>query len=137
MGSGLSPVPLLWYDAAFSTVLLFVACFFKKDTAAGMGILFGGSMCAFAYNIVVFYLVKVTSSLTSVVLANLKTTLIIVIAVLLWDKEISMTSVIGFIIFFAGLFAYSYLTFKAREEAKAKAATEPAKEAAKETTKGS
>merc|ERR1711981_640794 len=120
MGSGLSPVPLLWYDAAFSTVLLFVACFFKKDTAAGMGILFGGSMCAFAYNIVVFYLVKVTSSLTSVVLANLKTTLIIVIAVLLWDKEISMTSVIGFI---AGLFAYSYLTFKARKEAKAKAAT--------------
>ena len=146
--SGLSPVPLLWYDAAFSTILLFlafsiseetllVARFFKKDTAAGMGILFGGSMCAFAYNIVVFYLVKVTSSLTSVVLANLKTTLIIVIAVLLWDKEISMISVIGFIIFFAGLFAYSYLTFKAREEAKAKAATEPAKEAAKETTKGS
>ena len=146
--SGLSPVPLLWYDAAFSTVLLFlafsiseetllVAQFFKRDTAAGMGILFGGSMCAFAYNIVVFYLVKVTSSLTSVVLANLKTTLIIVIAVLLWDKEISMISVIGFGIFFAGLFAYSYLTFKAREEAKAKAATEPAMEAAKETTKGS
>merc|ERR1740138_1979146 len=131
--SGLAPVPLLWYDAAFSTVLLFLAFiiseetlmvsqFFKKDTAAGMGILIGGSTCAFAYNIVVFYLVKVTSSLTSVVLANLKTTLIIVIAVLLWDKEISMISII---IFFAGLFAYSYLTFRAREEAKAKAATEP------------
>merc|ERR1712216_515198 len=90
--SGLSPVPLLWYDAAFSTVLLFLAFiiseetllvsqFFKKDTAAGMGILIGGSTCAFAYNIVVFYLVKVTSSLTSVVLANLKTTLIIVVSV--------------------------------------------------------
>merc|ERR1712086_405019 len=82
--SGLAPVPLLWYDAAFSTVLLFLAFiiseetlmvskFFKNDTAAGMGILIGGSTCAFAYNIVVFYLVKVTSSLTSVVLANLKT----------------------------------------------------------------
>merc|ERR1711865_423811 len=53
------------------------------------GILIAGSTCAFAYNIVVFYLVKVTSSLTSVVLANVKTTLIIVIAVLLWDKAIS------------------------------------------------
>ena len=71
-------MPLLWYSCLL-TVLLFlafsiseetllVARFFKKDTAAGMGILFGGSMCAFAYNIVVFYLVKVTSSLTSVVL---------------------------------------------------------------------
>merc|ERR1712046_530348 len=64
---------------------------------------------AFAYNIVVFYLVKVTSSLTSVVLANLKTTLIIVVAVVLWDKSISWVSVMGFVIFFAGLFAYSYL----------------------------
>merc|ERR1711959_61346 len=149
--SGLSPVPLLWYDAAFSTVLLFlafsiseetllVAQFFKKDSAAGMGILFGGSMCAFAYNIVVFYLVKVTSSLTSVVLANLKTTLIIVIAVLLWDKEISMISVIGFGIFFAGLFAYSFLTFQSRQKGATKPATqeplkgsEPAK-VSKETT---
>merc|ERR1712166_1278916 len=126
--SGLAPVPLLWYDAAFSTVLLFLAFmiseetlmvsqFFKNDTAAGMGILIGGSTCAFAYNIVVFYLVKVTSSLTSVVLANVKTTLIIVIAVLLWDKEISPMSVVGFGIFFLGLFAYSYLTFRSRQQA--------------------
>merc|ERR1712166_1113715 len=67
--SGLTPVPLLWYDAGFSTVFLFLAFliseetlmvsqFFKKDTAAGMGILIAGSTCAFAYNIVVFYLVK-------------------------------------------------------------------------------
>ena len=139
--SGLAPVPLLWYDAAFSTVLLFlafsiseetlmVAQFFKNDTAAGMGILIGGSTCAFMYNIVVFYLVKVTSSLTSVVLANLKTTLIIVIAVLLWDKEIATISIIGFGIFFLGLFAYSYLTFQSRQKA-TKATTEPAKETTK------
>merc|ERR1719272_2268869 len=87
--SGLTPVPLLWYDAGFSTIFLFLAflvseetvtAFFKEDTTAGMLILISGSTCAFAYNIVVFYLVKVTSSLTSVVLANVKTTLIIVIA---------------------------------------------------------
>merc|ERR1712216_1069086 len=144
--SGLSPVPLLWYDAAFSTVLLFLAFiiseetllvsqFFKKDTAAGMGILIGGSTCAFAYNIVVFYLVKVTSSLTSVVLANLKTTLIIVIAVLLWDKSISWISVLGFVIFFSGLFAYSYLTFKSRNRGTTKPAEPVAATGAKETTK--
>merc|ERR1711865_799271 len=124
--SGLTPVPLLWYDAAF----LMVSKFFKNDTAAGMGILIGGSTCAFAYNIVVFYLVKVTSSLTSVVLANLKTTLIIVIVVLLWDKEISPMSIIGFAIFFGGLFGYSYLTFKSRQSG----TTKPA-EPVKETTK--
>merc|ERR1719162_250266 len=97
--SGLAPVPLLWYDAAFSTVVLF--------------------------------LVKVTSSLTSVVLANLKTTLIIVIAVMLWDKEIAPISIVGFGIFFLGLFAYSYLTFRCRQQATTAAATEPAKETTK------
>merc|ERR1711871_1398417 len=143
--------PLLWYDAGFSTIFLFfaflvseetgtVAQFFKDDTAAGMLILISGSTCAFAYNIVVFYLVKVTSSLTSVVLANLKTTLIIVIAVLLWDKSISWISVLGFVIFFGGLFAYSYLTFKSRNRATPTKPTEAPKEAEaakapKETTK--
>ena len=139
--SGLTPVPLLWYDAGFSTIFLFLAflvseetvtvgSFFKEDTLAGMLILISGSTCAFAYNIVVFYLVKVTSSLTSVVLANVKTTLIIVIAVLLWDKQISPMSIVGFVIFFAGLFGYSYLTFKSRQPA----TTKPA-EPVKETTK--
>jgi len=141
--SGLAPVPLLWYDAGFSTVFLFLAFlvseetvtvsqFFKDDTAAGMGILIAGSTCAFAYNIVVFYLVKVTSSLTSVVLANVKTTLIIVIAVLLWDKAISPMSIVGFGIFFGGLFGYSYLTFKSRQSGTTKpAAPEPVKETTK------
>jgi len=149
--SGLTPVPLLWYDALFSTIFLFLAFlvseetvtvsqFFDDDTAAGMGILIGGSFMAFAYNIVVFYLVKVTSSLTSVILANLKTTLIIVIAVLLWDKQISPISIVGFVIFFAGLFAYSYLTFKSRQRGTTKP-QEPSKEAeptkapSKETTR--
>merc|ERR1711939_1265246 len=117
--------------AAFSTVLLFlafsiseetvtVAAYFAVDVWGGVGILAGGSTCAFAYNIVVFYLVKVTSSLTSVVLANVKTTLIIVIAVLLWDKSISPVSIVGFVIFFTGLFGYSYLTFKSRQPATTK-----------------
>jgi len=149
--SGLTPVPLLWYDAAFSTIFLFfaflvsdetvtVAGYFATDVWGGVGILAGGSFMAFAYNIVVFYLVKVTSSLTSVVLANLKTTLIIVIAVLLWDKSISWISVLGFVIFFGGLFAYSYLTFKSRNRATPTKPTEAPKEgeaakAPKETTK--
>jgi len=149
--SGLTPVPLLWYDAAFSTIFLFfaflvsdetvtVAGYFAVDVWGGVGILAGGSFMAFAYNIVVFYLVKVTSSLTSVVLANLKTTLIIVIAVLLWDKSISWISVLGFVIFFGGLFAYSYLTFKSRNRATPTKPTEAPKEgeaakAPKETTK--
>ena len=75
-----------------------------------------------------------------VVLANLKTTLIIVIAVLLWDKSISWISVLGFVIFFGGLFAYSYLTFKSRNRATPTKPTEAPKEgeaakAPKETTK--
>jgi len=144
--SGLTPVPLLWYDAGFSTIFLFlaflvseetvtVAAFFKEDTTAGMMILIAGSTCAFAYNIVVFYLVKVTSSLTSVVLANVKTTLIIVIAVLLWDKSISPISIVGFVIFFCGLFGYSYMTFKSRARGTTKPAEPVAATGAKETTK--
>ena len=144
--SGLTPVPLLWYDAGFSTIFLFLAflvseetvtvgSFFKEDTLAGMLILISGSTCAFAYNIVVFYLVKVTSSLTSVVLANVKTTLIIVIAVLLWDKSISPISIVGFVIFFAGLFGYSYLTYKSRNRGTTKPAEPVAATGAKETTK--
>jgi len=144
--SGLTPVPLLWYDAGFSTIFLFLAflvseetvtvgSFFKEDTLAGMLILISGSTCAFAYNIVVFYLVKVTSSLTSVVLANVKTTLIIVIAVLLWDKSISPISIVGFCIFFAGLFGYSYLTYKSRNRGTTKPAEPVAATGAKETTK--
>lgn len=140
--SGLTPVPLLWYDAAFSTIFLFFAYLVSDETLTvagyfkdygygrGVSILVGGSFMAFAYNIVVFYLVKVTSSLTSVVLANLKTTLIIVIAVLLWDKSISWISVLGFVIFFSGLFAYSYLTFKSRQKS---SATKPTEATSKET----
>merc|ERR1719162_1647999 len=142
--SGLTPVPLLWYDAGFSTIFLFLAflvseetvtAFFKEDTMEGMLILIAGSTCAFAYNIVVFYLVKVTSSLTSVVLANVKTTLIIVIAVLLWDKSISPISIVGFVIFFCGLFGYSYMTFKSRARGTTKPAEPAPANAPKETTK--
>jgi len=147
--SGLTPVPLLWYDALFSTFFLLfafllsdeltaVSAYFLDDMGSGIAILVGGSFMAFAYNIVVFYLVKVTSSLTSVVLANLKTTLIIVVAVVLWDKSISWVSVMGFVIFFAGLFAYSYLSYTARGRAarQSSAATAPAaKEAEKAPSK--
>merc|ERR1712078_527598 len=112
-----------------------VAGYFAVDVWGGVGILAGGSFMAFSYNIVVFYLVKVTSSLTSVVLANLKTTLIIVIAVLLWDKSISWISVLGFVIFFGGLFAYSYLTYKSRNRGTTKPAEPVAATGAKETTK--
>merc|ERR1712086_331010 len=101
-----------------STVLLFVAFtvseetlavsrFFKEDRSAGLGILLGGSFMAFAYNIVV-------------------------IAVLLWDKEISPMSIVGFGIFFCGLFAYSYLTFKSRNSGKPATPEPPKKEADKE-----
>ena len=57
-----------------------------------------------------------------------------------WDKSISWISVLGFVIFFAGLFAYSYLTFKSRNRATPTKPTEASKEgeapkAPKETTK--
>merc|ERR1712166_626319 len=48
-----------------------------------------------------------------------------------WDKEISPMSVVGFGIFFLGLFAYSYLTFRSRQQAQKPAATEPVKETTK------
>merc|ERR1712205_167667 len=127
----------LFFAFLVSDEAVTVAGYFAVDVWGGVGILAGGSFMAFAYNIVVFYLVKVTSSLTSVVLANLKTTLIIVVAVLLWDKSISWVSILGFAIFFAGLFAYSYLSYTARAAKSAAAPTAPveAKDEKKETTR--
>merc|ERR1712166_539926 len=105
--SGLTPVPLLWYDAGFSTIFLFLAflvseetvtvsAFFKEDTMEGI---------------------------------------LILIAVLLWDKSISPISIVGFVIFFCGLFGYSYMTFKSRARGTTRPAEPVAATGAKETTK--
>ena len=81
--SGLSPLVLVWYDSLFSIFWIFIVSvaksepigvinFMRDQPALGWGIILIGSSLAFSYNIVVFYLTKVTSSLTNVILANIK-----------------------------------------------------------------
>merc|ERR1711865_1329528 len=88
--SGLTPLVLVWYDSIF----------------------FIGSSMAFVYNIVVFYLTKVTSALTNVVLANVKQVILIVVAAIFVDHISRWWNVMGIVIFFLASFAYSYYTFK-------------------------
>ena len=51
------------------------------------------------------------------------------------QEAISPISIVGFVIFFAGLFGYSYLTYKSRNRGTTKPAEPVAATGAKETTK--
>ena len=82
-----------------------------KNAALGWGLILIGSSMAFVYNIVVFYLTKVTSALTNVVLANVKQVILIVVAAIFVDHISRWWNVMGIVIFFLASFAYSYYTF--------------------------
>merc|ERR1712216_962380 len=72
--SGLSPIPLLWYDSLISIVVLLVVfllsdertavpAYFAAHPSLGTAIILTGSSTAFLYNVVTFYLIKLTSAL--------------------------------------------------------------------------
>jgi len=121
--SGLTPLVLVWYDSIFSIGWFFLIAlclpnervgaveYMSKNAALGWGLILIGSSMAFVYNIVVFYLTKVTSALTNVVLANVKQVILIVVAAIFVDHISRWWNVMGIVIFFLASFAYSYYTF--------------------------
>lgn len=123
--SGLSPLVLVWYDSLFSIFWIFIISvaksepigvinFMRDQPALGWGVILIGSSLAFSYNIVVFYLTKVTSSLTNVILANIKQVLLIVVAAIFIDHISRWYNIVGMVVFFLASFAYSYITFSDR-----------------------
>lgn len=121
--SGLTPLVLVWYDSMFSIFFLFsvaifrpaertgVIMYMREAPSTGWALILIGSTMAFAYNIVVFYLTKVTSALTNVVLANIKQVLLIVVAAIFIDHISQWWNILGICVFFTASFAYSYITF--------------------------
>jgi drug/metabolite transporter (DMT)-like permease len=121
--SGLTPLVLVWYDSLFSIGWFFFIAlclryertgaveYMRDNAAVGWGLILIGSTMAFAYNIVVFYLTKVTSALTNVVLANVKQVILIVVAAIFVDHISRWWNVMGIVIFFLASFVYSYITF--------------------------
>ena len=82
--SGLSPIPLLWYDSLISVFTLLIVfliseertlvpAYFAAQPALATAIVLTGSSTAFLYNVVTFYLIKLTSALNSTILGNVKT----------------------------------------------------------------
>jgi len=123
--SGLSPIPLLWYDCAIATwVLLVVFCLSEEikqlpgycveHPGVGSAIVCGGGTMAFAFNIVTFYLIKAIGPLGNVVLGLLKTTILVVVAATFVDTstQLSEINILGYCIFFIALFLYSYLNYR-------------------------
>ena len=133
--SGLTPLVLVWYDSIFSIGWFFLialclsnerngaVAFLRSNAALGWGLILIGSSMAFVYNIVVFYLTKVTSALTNVVLANVKQVILIVVAAIFVDHISRWWNVMGIVIFFLASFAYSYYTFKNKAPSRAPSRT--------------
>ena len=82
--SGLSPIPLLWYDSLISVFTLLIVflisdertlvpAYFTAQPGLATAIVLTGSSTAFLYNVVTFYLIKLTSALNSTILGNVKT----------------------------------------------------------------
>ena len=121
--------PRCRYDSAASIVLLLilflcnpferrgVVDFFSEQPGKGVFIVALTSTLAFAYNIVSFYLIQYTSSVTSSVLGVLKTVVIIIVATVLLDKVASTLNWFGYAVFTGGLCAFSYLMYR-RKQAK-------------------
>lgn len=123
--SGLNSINLTWYGSFFSGPILLCLWFFSpereptirflqerpKDAAA---IIVVGSLAAFAYNIVHFALIKVSSALTSTVMGNVKIVLLIILSIILFERSVLLLNVVGFVVFFLGCSCYSYLAYNAK-----------------------
>ena len=121
--SGLSPIPLLWYDSLFSIFALLILFFtsherpdlpdfYHQHMKTGIAVVLCGSMMAFAFNIITFYLIKSIGPLTSTVLGNVKTIILVLVATVLLDTTpLQWYNVMGYVLFFFTLFSYSYLNY--------------------------
>ena len=127
--SGLSPIPLLWYDSLISVFVLLVVfllseertavpAYFAEHPSMGTAIILTGSSTAFLYNVVTFYLIKLTSALNSTVLGNVKTVLLIFAAAIFFDQISSFVNWVGYSVFFGALFVYSYLNYQQKTGAR-------------------
>ena len=89
--------------------------YFESKAALGASILLVGSLMSFVFNLASFYLIKHIGALTSTILGNLKTVVLIMGAVLFIDSQIlSGLNVFGYVVFFIALFTYSYLNYRRR-----------------------
>lgn len=121
--SGLSPIPLLWYDSLFSIVALLIMFvtsnerpglpqFYHEHPKTGVAVVVAGSAMAFAFNIITFYLIKSIGPLTSTVLGNVKTIILVLVATVLLDTTpLQWYNLMGYVFFFFTLFTYSYLNY--------------------------
>ena len=123
--SGLNSINLTWYASVLSGVMLFLMWLGSRELprtldyledrpSSAAAILAVGSTAAFAYNLVHFALIKVTSAITSTVAGNLKIVLIIIISIIAFEKRVEPINLVGFGVFFAGVIVYSVLTHRAR-----------------------
>jgi len=137
--SGLTPLVLVWYDSLLSIFWLFgvslcttertdAPAFILADPRKSLLLVGAGSCMALGYNIVVFYLTKVTSALTNVVLANIKQVVVISFSAILIDRISRWYNIVGLVIFFLASFVYSFLTLsKPAAASRPAAAPAPAK----------
>jgi solute carrier family 35 protein E4 len=121
--SGLNSINLTWYASILSGGLLLCLWLVSKEKDATQAylherpgtatfIILAGSTCAFAYNLVHFALIKVTSALTSAVAGNLKILLVIILSMIFFEKRVTLLNFSGFAVFFVGVVWYSSVTYR-------------------------
>jgi len=99
-----------------------LGAYYAERAALATKIILIGSAMAFVFNLLSFYLIKQIGALTSTILGNLKTIILIMGAVLFIDAEIlSVLNIFGYCVFFCALFTYSYLNYVERSRAVAAA----------------
>jgi len=127
--SGLNAYNLTFYVSVPSFFILLAAFYFfeharlvtwmaSDTTGERFGkviryIMLGSSM-AFAYNVFHFLLIKYTSSLTSVVMGNVKIIAVVLLSVMLMEqgKNVSFLNVLGFLVSGVGFAMYSSIKYR-------------------------
>ena len=131
--NGLTPIALVWYTAAVSVVVLppvfflsrerdEVMSYFGTSPALGMGILWTISLAAAAYNVLVFEVTRITSSVSFTVINCVKLVMLINLSAIFVDHVHRLLNWLGTALFYVGLFAYSSLKCRAGGGAAAAAA---------------
>jgi len=127
--SGLNSINLTWYASILSGIILLFCwsvskervatqAFLEAKPGAAAVIICAGSITAFAYNLVHFALIKVTSALTTAVAGNLKILLTIILSMFFFEKRATALNFVGFAIFFIGVVWYSAVTYQSKMKAR-------------------
>ena len=133
--NGLTPIALVWYTAAVSVVVLppmfllsqerdEVVSYFGTSPALGMGILWTISLAAAAYNVLVFEVTRITSSVSFTAINCVKLVMLINLTAVFIDHVHRLLNWCGAALFssstfYVGLLAYSYLKCRAGGDAAA------------------